>query len=78
MPSHEGHILGILGEAIEPMFPSEIKELLNHELRPGAAHTTTEVATRPLACWLLWHTAPDKSSLIIQDEFGNNALPVST
>jgi hypothetical protein len=46
MPSHEEHILRILGEATEPMFPSEITELLNHELRPGAAYTTTEVATR--------------------------------
>jgi hypothetical protein len=36
----------ILGEASEPLFASEITELLNHELRPGAAYMTTEVATR--------------------------------
>ena len=46
MPTHEEHILRILGEATEPLFPSEITELLNHELRPGAAYMTTEVATR--------------------------------
>jgi hypothetical protein len=43
MSTHEEHVLRILGEATEPMFPSEITELLNHELRPGAAYTMTEV-----------------------------------
>jgi len=46
MPRHEEHILRILGEATEPLFPSEITELLNHELRPGAAYVTAEVAPR--------------------------------
>jgi len=45
MPTHEEHILRILGEATYPLFASEITELLNHELRPGAAYTATEVAT---------------------------------
>jgi hypothetical protein len=44
MPTHEEHILRILGEATEPVFTSEIAELLNLELRPGAAYTTIEVA----------------------------------
>jgi predicted Zn-ribbon and HTH transcriptional regulator len=44
MPTHEEHILRILGEAIEPVFTSEIAELLNLELRPGAAYTAMEVA----------------------------------
>jgi predicted Zn-ribbon and HTH transcriptional regulator len=43
MPSHEEHILRILGEATEPLFTSEIAELLNLELRQGAAYTTIEV-----------------------------------
>jgi hypothetical protein len=46
MPTHEEHILRILGEAIEAIFPSEIAERLNDELRPGAAYTTAEVVTR--------------------------------
>jgi hypothetical protein len=46
MPTHQQHILRILGETTEPLFPFEITERLNHELRPGAAYTTTEVATR--------------------------------
>ena len=46
MPTHEEHIMRILGEAAEPLFPSEIAERLNHELRPGAAYTATEVVTR--------------------------------
>jgi predicted Zn-ribbon and HTH transcriptional regulator len=44
MPTHEEHILRILGEATEPLFTSEIAELLNLELRPGAAYTAIEVA----------------------------------
>jgi hypothetical protein len=46
MPTHEEHILLILGEATEPLFLSEITERLNQELRPGAAYTPTEIATR--------------------------------
>jgi hypothetical protein len=43
MPSHEEHILRILGEATEPMFPSEIAGLLNGELGRGPAYTTRGV-----------------------------------
>jgi hypothetical protein len=46
MPTHEEHILRILGEVTEPLFPSEIAERLNHELGPGAAYTPTEIVTR--------------------------------
>ena len=46
MPTHEEHILRILGEAKEPLFASEIAERLNRELRPDAAYTTTEIARR--------------------------------
>jgi hypothetical protein len=46
MPSHEEHILRILGEATEPMFPSEIAERLNRELGPGGACTSLEIAAR--------------------------------
>jgi hypothetical protein len=39
MPSHEEHILRILGEATDPLFPSEIAERLNRELGPsGCVH----------------------------------------
>jgi hypothetical protein len=43
MPSHEEHILRILGEATEPLFTSEIAELLNLQLRPAVAYTTIGV-----------------------------------
>ena len=43
MPTHEEHTLRILGDATEPLFTSDVAELLNLELRPGAAYTTTEV-----------------------------------
>jgi len=46
VPTHEGHILGILGEAKEPLFASEIAEHLNRELRPDTAYSTMEVAKR--------------------------------
>jgi hypothetical protein len=36
-------ILHILGEATEPLFPSQITELLNSELGAGMAYTMTEV-----------------------------------
>jgi hypothetical protein len=42
MPTHAEHILRILSEA-EPLFASEIAELLNLQLRPAAAYTTIEV-----------------------------------
>ena len=43
MPTHEEHILRVLGESGEPLFLSEITERLNRELGDGAAHRTTEV-----------------------------------
>lgn len=46
MPTHEEHILRILGEATEPLFTSEITERLNHELRPDAAYTAAEIVGR--------------------------------
>lgn len=46
MPTHEEHILRILGEATEPLFPSEITERLNHDLGLGSAYTMTEVVKR--------------------------------
>ncbi|PYX03966.1 MAG: hypothetical protein DMG74_17970 [Acidobacteria bacterium] len=45
MPTHEEHILRILGEATDPLFPSEITDRLNHELVAGAAYTTTEIVS---------------------------------
>jgi len=46
MPTHEEHILRILGDATEPLFPSEITDRLNRELVAGAAYTTTEIVWR--------------------------------
>ena len=46
MPTHEEHILRILGEAKEPLFASEIAERLNSELRPDCACSRMEVAKR--------------------------------
>jgi len=43
MPSHEEHILRILGEATESLFTSEIAERLNLQLRPATAYRTIEV-----------------------------------
>jgi hypothetical protein len=44
MASHEQqHVLRILGEARGALYPSEIAELLNHELRLRAAFTRQEV-----------------------------------
>ncbi len=42
MRTHEEHILRILREASEPLFPSEIAERLNRELG-GSAYTRMEV-----------------------------------
>jgi len=46
MPTHEEHILRILSEAAEPLFPSAITDRLNRELVAGAAYTTTEIVWR--------------------------------
>jgi hypothetical protein len=46
MPTHEDHILRILGEASEAIFPSEIAEQLNRELGPGGAYTSLEIVAR--------------------------------
>jgi predicted Zn-ribbon and HTH transcriptional regulator len=46
MPTHEEHILRILGEATEPLFPSEIAERLNRELGPAGAYTSLEIVAR--------------------------------
>lgn len=46
MPTHEQHILRILGEAREPLFASEITERLNNEPQAGAAYTVPEVIGR--------------------------------
>jgi len=46
MPTHEEHILRILGEAQEPLYPSEIAERLNRELGPVGAFTAVEIVNR--------------------------------
>jgi hypothetical protein len=44
MGTHEQqHVLRILREASDALYPSEIAELLNHELRLGTAFTRQEV-----------------------------------
>jgi len=43
MPTHEEHILRILGETQEPLYASEIAERLNREVGPRGAYTATEV-----------------------------------
>jgi hypothetical protein len=45
MPNYEEHILRILGEAVEPLYPSEITEVLNRELGPGPSCSRSEVMT---------------------------------
>ena len=42
----ERYILRILGEANDPLFPSEITDRLNLELRAGERYTMTDVAMR--------------------------------
>jgi hypothetical protein len=49
MPTHEEHILRILGEATDPMFPSEITELLNTSF---ARALRTQQQKWPRACRL--------------------------
>ena len=46
MPTHEQHILRILGEATEPLFPSEITDRLNRELGAGSPYTMRETVKR--------------------------------
>ena len=46
MSTHEEHILRILGEATEPLFPSEITDRLNRELGAGSPPTMTEIVKR--------------------------------
>ena len=46
MPSHEEHIMRILGEATEPLFPYEIAERLNRELGAAGVYTSLEIAAR--------------------------------
>jgi hypothetical protein len=46
MPTDDEYILRILGEATEPLFPSEITDRLNRERGRGAAQTMTEVVMR--------------------------------
>jgi hypothetical protein len=46
MSTEEEHIVRVLRESSEPLFPSEISERLNDELGSGAAYTTTEIVTR--------------------------------
>jgi predicted Zn-ribbon and HTH transcriptional regulator len=46
MPTHEEHIMRILGETTEPIFPSEIAERLNRELGPAGAYTSLEIVAR--------------------------------
>jgi hypothetical protein len=46
MPTHEEHILRILGEATDPLFPSEIAERLNRELGTAGVYTSLEIAAR--------------------------------
>jgi repressor of nif and glnA expression len=46
MPTHDEHILRILGEATEPLFPSEITDRLNRERGGGGAYTMTKVVMR--------------------------------
>lgn len=44
MATHEQQrVLRVLHEADGPLYPSEIAELLNHELRLGSAFTRQEV-----------------------------------
>jgi hypothetical protein len=46
MATHEQqHVLRSLHEASDALYPSEIAELINHELRLGAAFTRQEVIT---------------------------------
>jgi hypothetical protein len=43
LPTHEEHIVRILGEATEPLFPSKITDRFNQELGGGTAYTMTEL-----------------------------------
>ena len=43
MQTHEEHILLILAEAIEPLYPSDITDRANQGLGTGDKFTTTEI-----------------------------------
>jgi len=49
MSTEEEHIVRVLRESSESLFPSEIAERLNGELGSGAAYTTTKDVTRLIA-----------------------------
>jgi hypothetical protein len=44
MPTHGEHILRILGEATDPLFPSGIAEVLNREPGPAGVYTSLGIA----------------------------------
>jgi hypothetical protein len=44
MPTHGEHILRILGEATDPLFPSGIAEVLNRQRGPAGVYTSLEIA----------------------------------
>jgi hypothetical protein len=44
MPTHGDHILRILGEATDPLFPSGIAEVLNREPGSAGVYTSLEIA----------------------------------
>jgi hypothetical protein len=46
MPTDDKHILRILGEAIEPLFPYEITDRLKRERGRGGPYTMTQVVMR--------------------------------
>lgn len=48
MADHDLAILRILGEAQEPLYPSEIAERLNRELGPPGTYTAVDVVNRLL------------------------------
>ena len=46
MSTYEEHILRVLGEALEPLYASEIADRLNEEVGPSAAYTAVEIVRR--------------------------------
>jgi hypothetical protein len=44
MPTYGEHILRILGEATDPLFPSGIAEVLNRQRGPAGVYTCLEIA----------------------------------
>src|ERR1700745_2696791 len=53
MSTSEEHILRILREANEPLFPREITRRLNREIEPGPACSSSEVMTQPMGAGCL-------------------------